>query len=138
MKQLRHTSKTSETLKTYICNIGEGKGGPVDSSHQGRSRGVAQCVSITSTARARGYPWLGRERSEAPQHMHPNGHGGVSNYGVGRRTNDKGESDIGVWDGARHGVVGHGAAADERAVEEVARTNDRPRYCVGRRADKDE
>jgi hypothetical protein len=26
MKQLQHTSETSETLKTYICNIGERKG----------------------------------------------------------------------------------------------------------------
>ena len=27
IKQLQHTSQTSETLETYICNIGEGKPG---------------------------------------------------------------------------------------------------------------
>jgi hypothetical protein len=26
IKQLQHTSKTSKTLETYICNIGEAKG----------------------------------------------------------------------------------------------------------------
>ena len=31
------------------------------------------------------------------------------------------------------GVVRHGAAADERAVREGTRTNERPRCCVGRR-----
>jgi len=31
-------------------------------------------------------------------------------------------------------VVGHGVVADERAVGEGARTNERPRCCVGRRA----
>jgi len=41
MKQLQHPSETSETLKTYICNIGEGKAGLVDFSHQDQSQRAA-------------------------------------------------------------------------------------------------
>jgi hypothetical protein len=35
MKLLQHAS---ETLETYICNIGKGKAGLVDFSRRGRSR----------------------------------------------------------------------------------------------------
>jgi hypothetical protein len=38
IKHLQHTSETCETLETYICNIGEGKAGPVDFGHQGGNR----------------------------------------------------------------------------------------------------
>ena len=41
MKQLQHPSETSETLKTYICNIGEGKAGLVDFGHQDQSQRAA-------------------------------------------------------------------------------------------------
>jgi hypothetical protein len=40
MKQMQHTSETSETLETYIYNIGEGKARPVDSGRRGRRSSV--------------------------------------------------------------------------------------------------
>jgi hypothetical protein len=55
MKQLQHTSKIPEILETYICNIGEGKAGPVDSGRWGRRQWLATArenhchASATST-----------------------------------------------------------------------------------------
>jgi hypothetical protein len=48
MKQLQHTSKMSETLETYICNIGEGRSGPADSSVGVGAGGERRRTSTTS------------------------------------------------------------------------------------------
>ena len=94
-------------------------------------------------------PLAGRGRPEVPRHMHPSGHGEVSGVhdGDGRRTDRRttrerarhrclGQACSAASDGAWG--VGHGAAADECVVREGARTNERPRCCVRRRANKDE
>jgi hypothetical protein len=56
-------------------------------------------MSITSTGHPRECPWLGGGRpDEAPRHVHPIGHGGVSGTpdGDGRWTNSEGASGAGV------------------------------------------
>ena len=67
-KQLQHTFKTTETPETYICNIGEGKPGPVDFSRQGRCRWHTSTTATSATSTrlgsaatvgdvGRGAPW---------------------------------------------------------------------------------
>ena len=38
MIQLQHTSKTSETIETHICNVGGERPRPVDSGRRGGSQ----------------------------------------------------------------------------------------------------
>ena len=49
-KQLQHTFEMTETPKTYICNIGEGKPGPVDFSRQGRCRWRMSTIATNATS----------------------------------------------------------------------------------------
>jgi hypothetical protein len=53
MKQIQHTSKTTETLETYICNIGEGKAARVNFGHRGVG-GVGQWQLLWSLSIAGG------------------------------------------------------------------------------------
>jgi hypothetical protein len=92
-----------------------GKARPVVSGVGVRAGGEPRHVSTTSTARARGCPWL--RRLEAPRHMRPSGHSGVIGVhdGDGRRTDEWRESEWHMClrrarsatdDGARGGRAG--------------------------------
>jgi hypothetical protein len=84
----------SKTLKTYICNVREGKPGRSIPAVGVGDGGKSQHASTTSTGHACGCPWLDRGKPEASQHVRPSGHGGVSGAldGDGRRMDGKGAS----------------------------------------------
>jgi len=118
----------SETLETYICNIGEGKAEPVDSGRQGQSRQhAAACEHHHHRTALVGALGLAEEDLMCHGTCAPAAMAGQRRTRRRWETNERTAREQAAQ-AMGCGAVGHGVAGDEHSVWKGARTNEGPRY----------